>query len=61
MHREQIIFGKWRRDFLGKLEEASKEEEWDTTQLVLITYNSQVPLDRPTVRYTIVNALGNLD
>lgn len=25
--RKQIIFGKWRQDFLGKLEEASKEEK----------------------------------
>lgn len=29
VHREQIIFGKWRRDFPGKLEEASKEEKRD--------------------------------
>jgi len=26
-----------------------REEGWDATQLLLITHNSQVPLDRPTV------------
>lgn len=61
VHREQTIFGKWRRDFLGKLGEALKEEKREATQLVLITHSSQVPLDRPTVQYVIVNALGSLD
>lgn len=27
-----VIFGKWRRDFLGKLEEASKQEKRDGMQ-----------------------------
>lgn len=27
-----VIFGKWRRDFFGKLEEASKQEKRDGMQ-----------------------------
>jgi len=35
-----------------------REEEWDARQLNLIRCNSQVPLDRPTVWYAILNTVG---